>query len=66
MDALNTFFVFNLVASIVVLAGFFMLRENVAETAGRMGKQMARFNLAGVTGAATSVVMLASVAALFQ
>lgn len=66
MDALNTFFVFNITATIAVLVGFFMMRESVATTVAGIGQRIARFNVAGAAGAATSMVMLASVATLFR
>ena len=68
MDLLNTFFLFNLTASIAVLVAFFLLRDEVsAAFASFRGKTRAmRFNLAGAAGAATSLVLLTSVAALFR
>ena len=66
MDVLNTFFVFNLTATIAVLAGFFLMRENVAATVANAKAKVATFNMAGAAGAATSMVLLTSVAALFR
>ena len=66
MDALNTFFVFNITASIVVLAGFFMMRDSVATTLAGVKRGITSFNVAGAAGAATSMVVLASVATLFR
>lgn len=66
MDALNTFFVFNITATIAVLLGFFMMRDDVAAAVSGVGKRIASFNFAGAAGAATSMVVLASVATLFR
>jgi hypothetical protein len=66
MDALNTFFVFNITASIAVLVAFFMMRDGVSAAANRIGERVASFNFAGAAGAATSMVLLASVATLFR
>ena len=66
MDVLNTFFVFNLTATIAALAGFFLMRENVAATVANAKAKVATFNMAGAAGAATSMVLLTSVAALFR
>jgi hypothetical protein len=66
MDALNTFFVFNITATIVVLLGFMMMRDDIAATVSGVGKRIANFNFAGAAGAATSMVVLASVATLFR
>lgn len=66
MDLLNTFFVFNLTATVAVLAGFFLMRENVAATVTNVKARISDFSVAGVAGAATSMVLLTSVAALFR
>ena len=66
MDILNTFFVFNLTATIAVLVGFFLLRENVAATVANVQAKIAHFNVAGAAGAATSIALLSSVAVLFR
>ena len=66
MDVLNTFFIFNFTASIAVLAGFFLMRESASAAVSSIGKRVAAFNFAGVAGAATSMVLLASVAVLFR
>lgn len=66
MDALNTFFVFNITATIAVLLGFLMTRDDIAATVSGVGKRIASFNFAGAAGAATSMVVLASVATLFR
>jgi hypothetical protein len=66
MDALNTFFVFNISASIAVLVGFLLLREDVVSNAGKMKARLSGLNFAGFGGAATSMVLLASVASLFR
>jgi hypothetical protein len=66
MDVLNTFLVFNITASIAVLLGFFMMRDSVAATVTGLKARAASFNVAGAAGAATSMVVLASVATLFR
>ena len=68
MDLLNSFFLFNLTASIAVLVAFFLLRDEVGTAlAGfRLKTRAMSFNLAGAAGAATSLVLLTSVAALFR
>ena len=66
MDILNTFFVFNLTATIAVLVGFFLLRENVAATVANVQAKIAYFNVAGAAGAPTSIALLSSVAVLFR
>ena len=66
MDLLHTFFVFNLTATIAVLAAFFFMRDSATVTASNIGKRFSNFNVAGATGAATSMVLLASIATLFR
>jgi hypothetical protein len=66
MDLLNTFFVFNLTATIAVLVGFFMMRDGIAVVVADVKAKASGFNVAGAAGAATSMVMLTSVAALFR
>ena len=66
MDALNTFFVFNISASILVLAGFFLTRDGIAASVEGLKARASSFNFAGAGGAATSLVLLASVASLFR
>lgn len=66
MDLLNTFFIFNLTATAAVLVAFFFMRDSAAATASNVGKRLANFNVAGMSGAATSMVLLASVATLFR
>jgi hypothetical protein len=66
MDLLNTFFVFNLTATIALLAGFFFTRENNAATVAKAKATITNFNMAGAAGAATSMVLLTSVAVLFR
>jgi hypothetical protein len=66
MDILNTFFVANIVATVAVLVAFFSLRDSVGATIGRARQSVARFNVAGAAGAATSMVVMASVATLFR
>jgi hypothetical protein len=65
MDLLNTFFVFNLSATAAALIAFSFMPEGAAASASNIGKRFANFNLAGAAGAATSMVLLASVATLF-
>ena len=66
MDILNTFFVFNIVACIAVLIGFFSFRDSVGAGIARVCDGVANFNLGGAAGAATSLVVMASVANLFR
>lgn len=66
MDLLNAFFVFNLTATVATVIAFCVTRSDTAVAASDSGKRFADFNVAGATGAATSMVLLASVAALFQ
>ena len=66
MDLLNTFFLFNLTATIALLVGFFFTRENIASNVENTKAQVAEFNIAGAAGAATSMMLLASIAALFR
>jgi hypothetical protein len=66
MDILNAFFVFNTVATVATLAAFFAMRESVAEGLGAIKAKAGTLNFAGAAGAATSLVVLASVAHLFQ
>jgi hypothetical protein len=66
MDILNAFFVFNVTASIAVLVAFFSMRETVSAGFAAAKEKVATFNMAGAAGAATSMVLLASVANLFR
>lgn len=66
MDLLNTFFVFNLTATIALLGGFFFMRENIAATVPNAKAKATGFNMAGAAGAATSMLLLTSVAVLFR
>jgi hypothetical protein len=66
MDLLNAFFLFNLSATLAVLAGFFLMRENVAATVANAKAKISDFNMAGAAGAATSMVLLTSIAVLFR
>lgn len=66
MDILNTFFVFNIAATAAVLVAFFSFRDSVGTTITRARESVARFNMAGAAGAATSMVVMASVATLFR
>ena len=66
MDLLNTFFIFNLTATLLVLAGFLFMRENIAATVANAKAEVADFNMAGAVGAATSMMLLTCVAVLFR
>lgn len=66
MDLLNTFLIFNLTATLLVMSGFFLMRENVVATVANAKAKVAEFNMAGAAGAATSLMLLSSVAALFR
>jgi hypothetical protein len=66
MDLLNAFFVFNLTATVAMVIGFCFVRDGTVAAASNIGKRFANFNVAGASGAATSMVLLASVATLFQ
>ena len=66
MDLLNTFFVFNLTATIALLVGFFFTRENNAAMVENAKAKITGFNMAGAAGAATSMMLLASIAVLFR
>ena len=66
MDLLNTFFLFNLTATIALLVGFFFTRENIASTVENTKAHFAEFSIAGAAGAATSMMLLASIAVLFR
>jgi hypothetical protein len=66
MDILNTFLVFNIVATMATLIAFFSMRDTVTDTFGAIKARFSGFNLAGAAGAATSMVLLASVAQLFR
>jgi hypothetical protein len=66
MDLLNTFFVFNLTATIAVLGGFFFMRENMATNVANAKAKVSEFNMAGAAGAATSLMLLTSIAVLFR
>ena len=66
MDLLDTFFLFNLTATIALLVGFFFTRENIAATVENTKAKITDFNMAGAAGAATSMMLLASIAVLFR
>lgn len=66
MDLLNTFLIFNLTATLVVLSGFFLMRENIAATVANAKAKVGEFNMAGAAGAATSLMLLTGVAVLFR
>ena len=66
MDLLNAFFVFNLTATVAMVIAFCLTRDGTVASASKSGKRFADLSLAGATGAATSMVLLASVATLFQ
>ncbi|MBC7709208.1 MAG: hypothetical protein H7203_04050 [Rhizobacter sp.] len=66
MDLLNTFLIFNLTATLATLAGFFLMRDNVAATVANATAKITHFNVAGAAGAATSIALLTSLAVLFR
>ncbi len=66
MDLLNAFFVFNLTATVAMVVAFVVTRDSAVGAASSVGKQFAHFNVAGASGAAASMVLLTSVATLFQ
>ena len=66
MDLLNTFLIFNLTATLAVMSGFFLMRENIVVTVANAKVKVADFNMAGAAGAATSLMLLTSVAVLFR
>jgi hypothetical protein len=65
MDFFNTFLAFNVAATALTLVAFFAMREPIAAYAETAKEKFANFNVAGTAGAATSFVLLASVANLF-
>jgi CDP-diacylglycerol pyrophosphatase len=65
MDFLNTFLAFNVAATALTLVAFFAMREPIAAYATAAKEKFASFNVAGATGAATSFVLMATVANLF-
>jgi uncharacterized membrane protein HdeD (DUF308 family) len=66
MDMINTFFVVNLTASIAVLIAFFAMRDSVNDGFAAVKTRISNGQWSGVAGAATSMVLLAGVANLFQ
>jgi hypothetical protein len=66
MDILNTFLALNVAASALTLVAFFAMREPIAAFATTVKTKFASFNAAGTAGAATSLVLMASVVNLFQ
>ncbi len=66
MDIFNAFLLFNVTATALVLVGFAFMRDTIAEGFGAVKAKFEGFNFAGTAGAATSLVVLASVANLFQ
>lgn len=66
MDLLNAFFVFNLTATVAMVVGFVVTPDSAVGAASSAGKRFANFNVAGASGAAVSMVLLTSVATLFQ
>jgi hypothetical protein len=66
MDLLNTFLLFNVAATVAVLIGFVAMRDTVADGFSAVAAKFSGFNTAGAAGAATSMVVLASVVHLFQ
>ena len=66
MDLLNTFFIFNLSATVAVLVGFALIGNSVASTVANVKARVAGFNVAGMAGAASSMALLSTVAVLFR
>jgi hypothetical protein len=66
MDYLNTFLAFNACATAITLIAFATMRESIASTINNVKSKLSDINVAGLGGAATSLVLLASVAHLFQ
>ncbi len=66
MDLLTAFFAFNLTGTLAVLVAFCFMGDSAVGSPSSIGKRFADFNFAGAMGAATSMVLLASVATLFR
>jgi uncharacterized protein YccT (UPF0319 family) len=66
MDLLNSFFAFNALATAAALVAFATMREPIAAQLSNAKAKLSNVNVAGLGGAATSLVLLASVAHLFQ
>jgi hypothetical protein len=66
MDYLNAFLAFNATATAIALVAFATMREPIAASIEKAKAKMSDINVAGLGGAATSLVLLASVAHLFQ
>jgi UDP-N-acetylmuramyl tripeptide synthase len=66
MDLLNSFFAFNALATASALVAFATMREPITAHVETAKAKLADVNVAGLGGAATSLVLLASVAHLFQ
>jgi hypothetical protein len=66
MDILNTFFVFNIAASVATLLAFFLTRDTVTDRFHVLKDTLRGLNVAGAAGAVTSMALLTSVAHLFR
>jgi hypothetical protein len=66
MDYLNAFLAFNASATALALLAFATMREPIAASLEKAKSKFSDVNVAGLGGAATSLVLLASVAHLFQ
>jgi hypothetical protein len=66
IDLLNTFLAFNVAASALTLIAFAAMREPASDGLKKAKAKLSAAHIAGMGGAATSLVLLASVAHLFQ
>jgi hypothetical protein len=66
MDFLNAFLLFNVTATALALVAFATMRESIATTIDKAKTKLSDVNVAGLGGAATSMVLLAGFAHLFQ
>jgi hypothetical protein len=66
MDPFSAFLIFNVTATAVALIAFATMRESIAHSIKGAKSKFSTINVAGMGGAVTSVVLLGSVAHLFQ
>jgi hypothetical protein len=66
MDPLSAFLIFNVSATAVALIAFATMRESIAHSINGAKSKFSSMNVAGLGGAVTSVVLLGSIAHLFQ
>lgn len=66
MDLLSAFLIFNVTATALALIAFATMRESIAGSLKGAKAKLSSINVAGLGGAVTSVVLLGSVAHLFQ